>query len=84
MGSTLTKRSYTVSDKVRAAGRQNLEKARAVGHKVLYRRTEKRLPEIGVDTRRRSSVLWIFLMALSLAHLHHHFRLVVECQGRPA
>ena len=37
-----TKRSYTVSDKVRAANRLNLEKARAVGKEVLYRPTEKR------------------------------------------
>ena len=37
-----TKRKYTVSDKVRAANRLNLEKARAVGKEVLYRPTEKR------------------------------------------
>ncbi len=37
------RRSYTVSDKVRAAGRLNLEKARAVGRQVLYRPTDKRL-----------------------------------------
>ena len=43
MGDTLTKRRYTVSDKVRAAGRRNLEKARAVDKKILYRRTERRL-----------------------------------------
>ena len=37
-----TKRKYTVSDKVRAANRLNLQKARAVGKEVLYRPTEKR------------------------------------------
>ena len=37
-----TKRRYTVSDKVRAANRLNLQKARAVGKEVLYRPTEKR------------------------------------------
>src|SRR6516225_7488486 len=37
-----TKRKYTVSDKVRAANRLNLEKARAVGKEILYRPTEKR------------------------------------------
>ena len=36
------KRHYTVSDKVRAAGRLNLQKARAVAKEILYRYTEKR------------------------------------------
>ena len=43
MENTRTKRKYTVSDKVRAASRLNLEQARAVGHDILYRRTEKRV-----------------------------------------
>jgi hypothetical protein len=37
-----TKRKYTVSGKVRAANRLNLEKARAVGKEILYRPTQKR------------------------------------------
>ena len=40
---TRRKRKYTVSDKVRAANRLNLEKARAVDKEVLYRPTDKRL-----------------------------------------
>ena len=36
------KRQYTVSEKVKAAGRSNIRKARAVPKEVLYRRTEKR------------------------------------------
>ena len=36
------RRRYTVSEKVRAAGRRNIHKARAVPKEVLYRRTEKR------------------------------------------
>ena len=38
-----TKRPYTVSDKVRAANRLNLEKARTVDKKIRYRPTDKRL-----------------------------------------
>ena len=38
-----TKRKYTVSDKVLAANRLNLEKARAVDKKIRYRATPKRL-----------------------------------------
>jgi hypothetical protein len=38
-----SKRKYTVTDKVRASVRLNLEKARAVGNKILYRPTDKRL-----------------------------------------
>ena len=38
-----TKRKYTVSDKVRAANRINLEKARSVDKVIRYRPTEKRL-----------------------------------------
>jgi hypothetical protein len=37
-----TKRKYTVSDRVRAANRINLKKARGVGKEILYRSTEKR------------------------------------------
>ena len=37
------KRKYTVSDKVRAANRLNLEKARAVDKQVLYFPSKKRL-----------------------------------------
>src|SRR5215831_13587429 len=37
------KRKYTVTDKVRAANRLNLEKAWAVDKKIRYRATEKRL-----------------------------------------
>ena len=37
------KRKYTVSDKVRAANRINLEKARSVDKAIRYRPTEKRL-----------------------------------------
>jgi len=38
-----TKRKYTVTDKVLAANRLNLEKARAVDKKIRYRATPKRL-----------------------------------------
>ncbi len=43
MQQTPSKRKYTVTDKVRASGRLNLEKARAVGNKILYRPTDKRV-----------------------------------------
>src|SRR6516162_11713176 len=38
-----SKRKYTVTDKVLAANRLNLEKARAVDKKIRYRATPKRL-----------------------------------------
>jgi hypothetical protein len=52
------KRNYTVSDKVLAANRRNLVKARAVPKSIRYRDTARRLTDSSaMDTHYNSAVI---------------------------